>query len=37
MTTVKLWTDAEADAVPRVQAVFADIRAVRGSDFINNF
>lgn len=37
MTTVKLWTDAEADAVPRVKAVFDDIRATRRSDFINNF
>ncbi|MET0359101.1 MAG: carboxymuconolactone decarboxylase family protein [Pararhizobium sp.] len=37
MATVRLWTDAEAEAAPRVQAVFADIRAVRGSDFINNF
>lgn len=37
MTTVKLWTDAEAAADPRVSAVFADIRATRKSDFINNF
>lgn len=37
MTTVKLWTDAEAAADPRVGAVFADIRATRKSDFINNF
>ncbi|CZT37190.1 carboxymuconolactone decarboxylase family protein [Rhizobium sp. 9140] len=37
MATVRLWTDTEAEAAPRVQAVFADIRAVRGSDFINNF
>ncbi|MCD7109557.1 carboxymuconolactone decarboxylase family protein [Rhizobium sp. DKSPLA3] len=37
MATVKLLTDAEAEADPRVQAVFADIRAVRGSDVINNF
>lgn len=37
MATVKLWSDAEADADPRVRAVFDDIRAVRGSDFINNF
>ncbi len=37
MATVRLWTDAEAEAAPRVQAVFADIRTVRGSDFINNF
>jgi AhpD family alkylhydroperoxidase len=37
MATVTLWTDAEAEADPRVRAVFADIRAVRGSDFVNNF
>ena len=37
MATVKLWSDAEAGADPRVAAVFADIRATRGSDFINNF
>lgn len=37
MATVKLWTDAEAAASPRVKAVFDDIRATRNSDFINNF
>ncbi|MCJ2126280.1 carboxymuconolactone decarboxylase family protein [Methylobacterium sp. J-077] len=37
MATVKLWSDAEAEADPRVRAVFADIRATRGSDFVNNF
>lgn len=37
MATVKLWTDAEAEADPRVKAVFDDIRATRKSDFINNF
>ncbi len=37
MATVKLWSDAEAEADPRVKAVFDDIRAVRKSDFINNF
>jgi AhpD family alkylhydroperoxidase len=37
MATVKLWTDAEAAANPRVKAVFDDIRATRKSDFINNF
>ena len=36
MTTVKLWTNAEAEADPRVKAVFDDIRATRKSDFINN-
>jgi AhpD family alkylhydroperoxidase len=37
MATVKLWTDEQAAADPRVKAVFDDIRAVRKSDFINNF
>lgn len=37
MTTVKLWTDAEVDANPRIKAVFDDIRATRKSDFVNNF
>ena len=37
MATVKLWTDAEVAEDARVAAVFADIRAVRGSDFVNNF
>ena len=37
MTTVKLLTDAEADAIPAVKAVFDDIRATRKSDFVNNF
>ncbi|MDH2309408.1 carboxymuconolactone decarboxylase family protein [Methylobacterium brachiatum] len=37
MATVKLLSDAEAEADPRVRAVFADIRATRGSDFVNNF
>ena len=27
MPTVKLWTDAEVSANPRIQAVFDDIRA----------
>ena len=36
MATVKLMTDAEAEAIPEVKAVFDDIRATRGSDFINN-
>ena len=36
MTTVKLWTDDEAAADPRVAAVFADIRATRRTDFVNN-
>jgi AhpD family alkylhydroperoxidase len=37
MPTVKLWTDEEVAADPRVQAVFDDIRATRKSDFVNNF
>jgi AhpD family alkylhydroperoxidase len=37
MSTVKLWTDAEAATNPRIQAVFADIRTTRNSDFVNNF
>lgn len=36
MTTLRLWTDAEAEADPRVKAVFDDIRKTRKSDFINN-
>lgn len=36
MTTVKLWTDAEAEASPEVQRIFEDIRATRKSDFVNN-
>ena len=37
MATVKLWTDVEVAADPRIQAVFDDIRATRNSDFVNNF
>ncbi|CAN5630780.1 carboxymuconolactone decarboxylase family protein [soil metagenome] len=37
MATVKLWTDEEVSASPRIQAVFDDIRATRKSDFVNNF
>ena len=37
MSTVKLWTDEEVLADARVKAVFDDIRAVRKSDFVNNF
>ena len=37
MSTVKIWTDAEVDAAPRVKAVFEDIRKTRKSDFVNNF
>lgn len=35
MTTVKLLSDEEVSA--EALAVFADIRATRGADFINNF
>ena len=37
MATVNLWTDAEAEAHPKVKAIFDDIRANRKSDFVNNF
>ncbi|MFC5864984.1 carboxymuconolactone decarboxylase family protein [Acidicapsa dinghuensis] len=37
MSTAHLWTDEEAATNSRVAAVFADIRATRKSDFINNF
>lgn len=37
MATVKLWTDADVEADPRVKAVFDDIRATRKSDVVNNF
>jgi AhpD family alkylhydroperoxidase len=37
MATVKLWTDEEIAANPRLLAVFDDIRATRKSAFVNNF
>ena len=37
MATVKLLTDAQVEAIPEAQAVFADIRATRKSNFVNNF
>ncbi len=37
MATVKLWSDAEVAAEPRIKAVFDDIRATRKSDFVNYF
>ena len=37
MTTVKLWTDTEVNANPRLKAVFDDIRTTRKSEFVNNF
>jgi AhpD family alkylhydroperoxidase len=37
MATVKLWTDEEVSADPRIKAVFDDIRTTRKSEFVNNF
>lgn len=37
MATVRLWTDEDVAADPRVQTVFDDIRVTRKSDFVNNF
>ncbi|MBV8576397.1 MAG: carboxymuconolactone decarboxylase family protein [Acetobacteraceae bacterium] len=37
MATIRLWTDGEMEADPRLKAVFDDIRATRRSDFVNNF
>ena len=37
MATVKLWTDQEVAADDRVKTIFDDIRAIRKSDFVNNF
>jgi AhpD family alkylhydroperoxidase len=37
MATVRLWTDADVAGNARVSAVFADIRAARQSDFVNDF
>ncbi len=37
MATVKLWTDEEVSADPRVRVIFDDIRSTRKSDFVNNF
>ena len=37
MATVRLRTDDEVSKDSRVSAVFADIRATRKSDFVNNF
>ena len=37
MATVKLWSDAEVEEVPRLKAVFDDIRATRKTAFVNNF
>ncbi|TJV41144.1 MAG: carboxymuconolactone decarboxylase family protein [Mesorhizobium sp.] len=37
MATTKLLSDAEVEKIPDVKAVFDDIRAIRKSDFVNNF
>jgi len=37
MSTVKLWSDEDANNDLAVQAVFDDIRRIRQSDFVNNF
>jgi AhpD family alkylhydroperoxidase len=37
MSTVKLWTDEEVAADPRVKEIFDDIRHTRKTDFVNNF
>ena len=37
MATVRLVSDEEAAGLPEIAAVFADIRATRGSDVINDF
>jgi AhpD family alkylhydroperoxidase len=37
LATVKLWTDEEVAADPRIKTVFDDIRITRKSDFVNNF
>ncbi|TGQ53804.1 carboxymuconolactone decarboxylase family protein, partial [Mesorhizobium sp. M4B.F.Ca.ET.211.01.1.1] len=37
MATTRLLSDAEAEQIPAVKAVFDDIRATRKSDFVNNF
>ncbi len=37
MATVKLWTDEQVSANPRIRAVFDEIRSTRKSDFVNNF
>jgi len=36
VATTHLFTDAEVEANPEVKAIFDDIRATRGSDFVNN-
>ena len=36
MAATRLLTDAEVEKIPAMKAVFDDIRATRGRDFINN-
>ncbi len=36
MATTHIFTDEEVNANPEVKAVFDDIRATRGTDFVNN-
>ena len=36
MATTKIMSDEEAAGIPAVKAVFDDIRATRGTDFVNN-
>jgi AhpD family alkylhydroperoxidase len=37
LATIRLWTDDEVSADPRIKAVFDDIRNTRKSEFVNNF
>ena len=37
MATVRLWTDEQIAADPRLKVVFDDIRTTRRSDFVNHF
>ena len=37
MPTARIWSDVEVEASPQVKIVFDDIRASRGTDFVNNF
>ncbi len=37
MSTVKLWSEEDANNDLAVKAVFDDIRRIRQSDFVNNF
>jgi AhpD family alkylhydroperoxidase len=37
MATIRIWSDEEIQADPRIKAVFDDIRATRKTDFVNDF